>query len=227
MFALAESIAACMSGAALVVPFLYPAAAFSSAEHCVVVHFALALAPVIYWSIPPGTPTIIPGVQSTSLSAGINPPDVGGVVVAVNVAVTVLFALIVSAQFAVPVHAPLQPVNAEPAEGLALSVIDVPAVMPVWVHVVPQFIEPPETVPFPVPCLLTENVNVPVVQLCAVTGVPPVHPLGELVSTVRVCVPLVHVPHVEYVNDVHVGVLPIPGGSAPLLKWRYAAGITW
>ena len=79
---------------------------------------------------------------------------------------------------------------------------------------------PPGTPTFPVQStLLSDGIKLPVgtVHVCVVTGVPPVQPLGELVSTVRVCVPAVHVPHAEYVNDVHVGVLPSPGGSAPLL----------
>ena len=38
-------------------------------------------------------------------------------------------------------------------------------------------------------------------------GVPPVQPEGEDVSTVRVWVPEEHVPHVEYVKEVHVWVV--------------------
>ncbi|KKS34958.1 MAG: hypothetical protein UU95_C0006G0001 [Parcubacteria group bacterium GW2011_GWC2_42_12] len=40
------------------------------------------------------------------------------------------------------------------------------------------------------------------IQLWVVMGEPPVQPEGELVNTARVCVPLVHVPHVEYVKEV-------------------------
>jgi len=44
------------------------------------------------------------------------------------------------------------------------------------------------------------------VQDCDRTGVPPVQPAGDDVSTVRVCVLLDwQVPQAEYVNDVQVG----------------------
>jgi hypothetical protein len=46
----------------------------------------------------------------------------------VNVAVTDCAALMVTTQEAVPVHAPLHPVKTEPADGVAVSVTDVPAV---------------------------------------------------------------------------------------------------
>ena len=46
----------------------------------------------------------------------------------VNVAVTDCAALMVTTQEAVPVHAPLHPVNTEPAAGVAVSVTGVPAV---------------------------------------------------------------------------------------------------
>jgi hypothetical protein len=42
------------------------------------------------------------------------------------------------------------------------------------------------------------------------SGVPPVQPAGDDVTTVRVCVPLDwHAPQVEYVNDVQV----VTGGT--------------
>jgi hypothetical protein len=43
-----------------------------------------------------------------------------------NVAVTDFAASMVTAQFPVPLHAPLQPVNVEPAAAVAVSVTEVP-----------------------------------------------------------------------------------------------------
>jgi hypothetical protein len=43
-----------------------------------------------------------------------------------NVAVTLRAAVIVTAQVPAPVHAPLQPLNAEPDAGVAVSVTAVP-----------------------------------------------------------------------------------------------------
>ena len=47
-------------------------------------------------------------------------------VVVVNVAVTLVGAVIVSTQVPVPVHAPLQPANDEPTAGVAVKVTTVP-----------------------------------------------------------------------------------------------------
>ena len=43
-----------------------------------------------------------------------------------NAALTDLAALMLTTQLPVPVHAPLQPVNVEPAAAVAVSVTDVP-----------------------------------------------------------------------------------------------------
>ena len=74
-----------------------------------------------------------------------------------NVAVTVVFAFMVSVQVPVPVQAPLQPWKVEPDAGDAVSVTDVPEV-DVWEQVDPQFTDPPETVPVPVPVFVTVRV---------------------------------------------------------------------
>ena len=46
--------------------------------------------------------------------------------IALNVAVTLFAALMLTAQVPVPLHGPPQPANVEPLAGLAVKVIDVP-----------------------------------------------------------------------------------------------------
>ena len=77
----------------------------------------------------------------------------------VNVAVTEAAALIVTVQFPVPVHAPLQPVNVEVASGAAVNVTTVPAsydALQVAPQVIPAGLE--VTVPLPVPLVVTVKV---------------------------------------------------------------------
>jgi hypothetical protein len=77
-----------------------------------------------------------------------------------NVAVTVLAASTVTVQLPLPLQAPLQPANVEPASGLAARVTLVPESKSA-AHVVPQLIppEPLVTVPLPVPDFVTDSVN--------------------------------------------------------------------
>ena len=85
----------------------------------------------------------------------------GGVdVVVLNVAVTVVAALTVTAQVPVPEQAPLQPAKLEPAAAAALSVTAVPAGTDCE-QVAPQEMPAgvPVTVPDPVPFLVTESVT--------------------------------------------------------------------
>ena len=81
-----------------------------------------------------------------------------GTVERLKVAVTVVAEETVTVQLPVPEH-PVpafavgltdQLVKVEPDEGMAVKIIWVPEEMFDWVHVVPQLIEPPETVPKPV-----------------------------------------------------------------------------
>jgi hypothetical protein len=77
----------------------------------------------------------------------------------VNVAVTDCAAFIVTAQVPVPVQGPLQPVKTDPAEGVAVSVTEVPAVNPaeqVEPQVIPTGALP--TLPFPLPALTSVKV---------------------------------------------------------------------
>ena len=80
-----------------------------------------------------------------------------------NVAVTVVAALTVTAQVPVPEQAPLQPAKADPVAGVAVRVSVVPAVTDCE-QVVPQLIPAgvpvPVTVPEPDPLLATESVTV-------------------------------------------------------------------
>ena len=77
-----------------------------------------------------------------------------------KVAVTVVAAVTVTAQVAVPLHAPPQPAKTEPEAALAVSVIGVPAAT-VWVQAVPHAIPAGElvTVPAPVPFFVTDSVT--------------------------------------------------------------------
>jgi hypothetical protein len=80
----------------------------------------------------------------------------------VKVAVTPLAAFIVTTHWPVPAHAPLQPVNVEPAEAVASSVTSAPDAR-LALQVAPQSMVPAgtlATVPVPVPALLTVRVYV-------------------------------------------------------------------
>src|SRR5215831_21154194 len=91
-------------------------------------------------------PVPLPDFVTVSMKAG-----------KLNAAVTDVAALIVTVQLlAVPVQAPLQPVNVEPTAGAAVRVTAVPDVNEVE-HVVPQLMPAGAlvTVPLPVPALLT------------------------------------------------------------------------
>jgi hypothetical protein len=77
-----------------------------------------------------------------------------------KVAVTVVAAFTVTAQVALPLHAPLQPAKVEPEAALAVSVIRVPAAT-IFVQAVPHAIPAGElvTVPAPVPFFVTDIVT--------------------------------------------------------------------
>jgi hypothetical protein len=70
--------------------------------------------------------------------------------VALNVAVTEVLAVRVTAHAPVPVHPPDQPTNVEPGEGEAVNVTDVPLAK-LALHVVPQMIPDGLLVMVPVP----------------------------------------------------------------------------
>ena len=119
----------------------------------------------------PAIPTLSDAVAERVTEPEMTEPPVGAVMETVggvvsgttavaNVAVTLVSALTVRVQFPVPVHAPDQPVKVEPEVGAAESVIEVPDVIPDWVQVEPQEIDPPVTVPKPVPDLFTERTKV-------------------------------------------------------------------
>src|SRR3989344_807026 len=85
-----------------------------------------------------------------------------------NVAVTVVSAFSVSVQVpacpaggGVPLHPPpLQPAKVEPLAGVAVRVETVPGVTPETEQVAPQLMEPPVTVPVPVPAFVMEREKV-------------------------------------------------------------------
>jgi len=103
------------------------------------------------------------------------------------VAVTVRAAVIATVQVAVPVQAPLQPANTEPAAGAAVSVTDAP-LLNAKLHSVPQLIPAGDevTVPVPLPARVTVAVNVvvPDVLNVAVTA------RATVIETVHVLVPV-------------------------------------
>ena len=75
----------------------------------------------------------------------------------VNVAVTERAWVIDTVQVPVAfVQAPLQPLNVEPLAAVAVSVTDWPAVT-LALQTLPQLIAPPDTVPVPVPVLVTDR----------------------------------------------------------------------
>ena len=76
---------------------------------------------------------------------------------AVNIAVTLVFLFNVTEQVPVPEQAPDQPEKVDPDAGVAVSVTAV-AELTASEQVDPQLIEPPETVPEPVPDFETESV---------------------------------------------------------------------
>ena len=81
---------------------------------------------------------------------------VSPVTVVLNVAVTVVSAETVTVQLPVPLHPPpLQPAKVEPLAGVAVRVETVPGVTPETEQVAPQLMEPPVTVPVPVPVFPT------------------------------------------------------------------------
>src|SRR2546428_11739857 len=94
-----------------------------------------------------------------------------------KVAVTVVFAVTVTAHEPVPLHPPpLQPAKTDPAAAVAVNVTAVP-VLKVAEQVDPQLISPPPlvTVPDPVPDLMTVKAkvlraNIAVTAVLAVTG---------------------------------------------------------
>src|SRR5258706_16063571 len=101
--------------------------------------------------MPPGAVTVplpAPAGETVNVKSG------------VKVAVTFFAAFIVTMQAPVPVQAPLQPVNAEPAAGVGVSVTSVPGGKPAM-QVAPQLMPPglDEIVPEPAPAGATVRAN--------------------------------------------------------------------
>ena len=75
---------------------------------------------------------------------------------ATKVAVMLVLFVIVTTQVPVPLQlAPLQPLKVEPMLGVAVKIIDEPAVMLTNEHKAPQLILAPVTTPLPVPAFVT------------------------------------------------------------------------
>src|SRR5215470_8726910 len=154
-----------------------------------------------------------------------------------NVALTLWAALIVTVQvLVVPVQPPpLQPVNVEPAVGVAVKVTAVPVVKDVE-HVVPQEIPAGAlvTVPVPVPALVTvrakdDCTKLAVTEVAAVTATvqvpvpvqPPLQPVNvesAAGAAVKVtAVPLANVAEHELPQEMPVGTLVTVPDPAPAL----------
>lgn|SRR3989344_5706663 len=115
---------------------------------------------VEYWNqpvaeLPLGFTELLSVADEVVTSVGALVVTVGGR--SVNVAVTELFAVMANVQEPVPVHdAPDHPANVEPPEGVAVRVMDVPLMNDEVQVPVPQDILP-DTLPVPVPAMVTER----------------------------------------------------------------------
>jgi len=158
-------------------------------------------------------PVPLPDFVTVSMKAG-----------KLNAAVTDVAALIVTVQLlAVPVQAPLQPVNVEPTAGAAVRVTAVPDVNEVE-HVVPQLMPAGELeiVPLPVPALLTVSANedgsanvavtfraafIVTVQVLAVPVQPPLQPV-KVDPAAGAALSVTTVPDVNEVEQVVPQLMP-------------------
>ena len=158
-------------------------------------------------------PVPLPDFVTVSMKAG-----------KLNAAVTDVAALIVTVQLlAVPVQAPLQPVNAEPTAGAAVRVTAVPDVNEVE-HVVPQLMPAGALVivPLPVPALLTVSANedgsanvavtfraafIVTVQVLAVPVQPPLQPV-KVDPAAGAALSVTTVPDVNEVEQVVPQLMP-------------------
>jgi len=158
-------------------------------------------------------PVPLPDFVTVSMKAG-----------KLNAAVTDVAALIVTVQLlAVPVQAPLQPVNVEPTAGAAVRVTAVPDVNEVE-HVVPQLMPAGALVivPLPVPALLTVSANedgsanvavtfraafIVTVQVLAVPVQPPLQPV-KVDPAAGAALSVTTVPDVNEVEQVVPQLMP-------------------
>src|SRR2546425_681738 len=127
----------------------------------------------------------------------------------VKVAVIVVAAEIVTVQVPVPVHSPpLQPVKAEPASGVAVSVTTVPSIKS-DAHVLPHEIPSVDdvTLPLPVPCFSTVRVKVGALVQVYVEGAL-VSPNWLVAFTWKVCSPRARGPRYRW--GLEHGVNPPP-----------------
>ena len=102
--------------------------------------------------------------ETLALARGAVRVTVGGVVSGavppdrVKVAVTDLALVMETVQVSdAPEQAPPQEVKVEPWEGAAVRVTEAPLEIPDCEQLEPQLMEPPVTVPWPAPCLVTER----------------------------------------------------------------------
>jgi hypothetical protein len=145
-------------------PTVSPAVAHCACAAASVTALQSVVVPSLKVTVPVGVPLATVAVNVTDC------PEIDGftldasvVVVAmgsnVNVAVTVVAALMVTVQPAVPEHPPPdQPENSDPAAGDAPRVTVVPCTNEA-LHVAPQSMPAGDEVTVPLPLLLTVNVN--------------------------------------------------------------------
>ena len=105
-----------------------------------------------WWPTTVAVPTPTRAPQIFGHRWDFDPPDCR-----LNVAVTVVAAPTVTVQGPVPVQAPFQPANVEPAAGSAVRISRVPAVTGSE-QSAPQVIPGPVTMPEPEPFLVTQSV---------------------------------------------------------------------
>jgi len=169
---------------------------------------SVTVVPVAYGSLQ-SAPQLMPAGDDVTVPSPVPAFVTDSVWTSANVAVTVVSAVTETEQVPVPVQPPpLQPVNTEPAAGVAVSV-NVEPLRATCEQVEPQLMDPGDdvTVPAPVPALATASVHEGRWKLAPTI-------VSAVIVTVHVPVPLqpppFQPPKIELVAGVAVSVTTVP-----------------